>query len=117
MAKVALARMGDQRQLDDFIVGLSSSNLAWAEDCVDYLGEIGDTRAVKHLAPFLYRHDYVPNPGGFPIPLSMRAALSLALILPNVEAEYEKSHPRYQVMNEDDWRKWWEKNKKRFKSK
>ena len=117
-AKIALARMNDEPSFQEFIVGLSTTNGEWKADCIEALGYIGDSRAVKHLGPLLF-DDTGPDLGSIhEISLSFgnQAGRALSKILPDEFAVMKKQNPDFhEIKQEEFWRKWWLKNRDKYK--
>jgi HEAT repeat protein len=116
-ARIALAKMGEKRYLNDIIAGLSSPNPDRRAKCIGYLGRIGDKGAVKSLIPILddnnsppkKRHGHVRNPT-----FAMMAADSLRLILPDAEKQFLADSNGNGYVPIKAWKAWWEKHKSEF---
>lgn len=111
-ARVALAKMGDAESLNYFIVGLSSSNGQVKAESIYILGEIGDRKAVKHLAPFLLEGCFPTPHRGVPFP--MAASMALQKILPDVAVGLKQQYPGYKRSRSEQWRGWWNEHRGEF---
>jgi HEAT repeat protein len=107
-ARISLARLGEKQYLDEFIVGLSSSNLDWRANCIEILGRIGDKRAVPYLIPIL--DDNRMQHAGQSISYANAAVGSLIDILPDVEKKLAQQHVLKADISPNDWKEWWSKN-------
>lgn len=121
-AKVSLARLGDQKTRDEFIVCLSSSSKILRLDCMSAIGEARDQRAVKSLMLILDETDiYDADPKlQAPPPLMATAknqrelaAYTLSEILPEVYNSF-KEPDTYSVATQAKWKAWWKENNKIF---
>jgi len=118
-ARIALARIGETGYLEEFIIGLSSSNLNWKSECIRRLAEIGDKRAVAHLIPILDDDSAPPSEafGHDKMVFSFQAALGLKVLLPDVHAGFVVKHNGRGKLFRDDWKNWWSLNKDKFQIK
>lgn len=102
-ARIGLARLGDDRYLQEFISGLSSPDRNRRIACVKALGEIQDLRAVRHLMPLL--DEKTVRDGmtyeGFP---GVYEALDFILATPAHEIF---DHPGVAYHPGVEWKKWW----------
>ena len=113
-ARMALARMGVDGYLDDFIVGLSTSSVDWRVDCFRALGFAGDLRVVKFLGPFLYDDKMPKRPHASVIQSNaVNAIEALQELLPEVDAAQRQKN--LGVNFRQGWRRWWEENKGKYK--
>jgi HEAT repeat protein len=118
-AKISLARLGVKKYFDEFVTGLSSSNVTWQADCIDHLGEIGDKRAIESLIPFLNEKEYPPianitisspHPGAHryavaTLSVSSNALAALAKLLPDEYANLGAKRPTHRI-TPGEWRTW-----------
>lgn len=125
-AKIALARMGEGNYFDEFVVGLSSSNVDWREKCIKYLGEIGDKRAVQYIIPLLDDPATGPRPPVphfstphhhidrvFPLPVALVAQDYLVRQLPDVAAQLDQEYHAKGGKGGAHilaWKDWWSKH-------
>ncbi len=125
IAKVALARMGQQQYFNEFIRGLSSPDESWKLKCIRYLGEIGDKRAIPSLITLMdeppttttdvnenapsnanpTRHRPVVN-----IPLS--ASMAISDIVPQANEQVLRIIDTKHLSFEAAWKEWWKENKR-----
>jgi HEAT repeat protein len=116
-AKIALARMGDDKYFDEFIVGISSTNPEWRRQCIVTLGEIQDKRAVKFLIPLLDDQSAPPGPRGeISTPYNFAATAALQTILPDVDHEFRNKYGRDGTYFVDGWKEWWKGNKDAYEN-
>ena len=113
-AKAALTRMKDHDYLNDFVVELSTTNLWWKEDVINYLGYIGDVRAIKYLGPLL-SDDSGPDTRGLPgIPVADEAAAAMGDIIQPDSIVNLRRYPGNRYGNLKEWRMWWKENQQNY---
>lgn len=113
-ARAALTKMKADDYLNDFIAELSTANVSWKIDVIDYLGYIGDARAVKHLGPLLF-DDSKPFRSHGPVPVVSAAAVrAMGAMLKEPLAEIQRQNPGKAFLL-PEWKKWWKDNEARFK--
>jgi hypothetical protein len=90
-ARIALARMGDEKYFKDFIGGLSSPDPSKRAEAIWDLTDIGDKRAVKFLIPLL-DDDGTPPASGEVLrpPIRFFVEDALEKILPDVRNKFVK---------------------------
>lgn len=109
-ARRALARIGVHPDISDFIKCASNHRSPCRSLCIERLGYISDSTAVKTLGPILSetgtpphgRNDLTPS-------YAESSAQSLGKILPDVQARYMLGRPD-SSSHLDQWRSWWEKH-------
>jgi len=106
-ARIALARLGEEKYLSIYIVGLSTTNGAWRAECIDALGEIGDRRTAKYLIPIL--DDYSAPPDSTDPPYSLIAQGALSDILPDAFKALTAKQPGHRPSRQD-WELWLKQN-------
>lgn len=118
-AKFALARMGERRYFDEFVIGLSTTSLDWRADCIIGLGYSGDKRAIKFLGPLLYQEKIsgtAASPGAIYSSDADNAEIALHDLLPEIKrSEIEKKLKNRPSRPGHIWQLWWEENKNKYK--
>lgn len=113
-ARAALTKMKADDYLKDFIAELSTANVSWKIDVIDYLGYIGDARAVKHVGPLLF-DDSKPFRSHGPVPVVSAAAVrAMGAMLNEPLADLQRQNPRKAFLL-PEWKKWWKDNEAKYK--
>ncbi|MBI2384692.1 MAG: hypothetical protein HYV14_01640 [Elusimicrobia bacterium] len=125
-AKAALTRMKEADYLNDFIVELSTTNDEWKKEIVEYLGYIGDSRAIKHLGPLLGVDTCTPPQARVRRPgavgglimcktLGSVAAEALGNIVQPPFMDIQKKEPNKQHFFYTEWKQWWQDHKGEYR--
>ena len=112
-ARAALTRMRAADHMNDFVVGLSTTNRVWKINCILFLGYIHDKRAIKHLVPLLDDNSGFENDSGdnITMPVSAHAALAMSDSLEDEVKKIRKADPSRGMSSPTAWKQWWETNK------
>jgi hypothetical protein len=115
-AKAALTKMGVQDHFSEFAVQLATTNPNWRIDIINYLGYVGDQRAVQVLGPLLLDDSQQPPWGHmvFP-PTSFVAADAMGNILqpPFMINDKTLGNPGGH-RHVQEWKQWWLANRAKY---
>lgn len=116
-AKIQLVWWGEDKYLDEFGVGLSTTNLGYKYACLDVLRLINNRAAVRYMFQVFDENEIYRPLGDDHVmkePPSYNALSILQRLVPNPPiAEWRrKGWEDHYAVEKKAWRQWWEKNKK-----
>lgn len=113
IAKMALARRGDSKSLKDILNGLDSLDGWIRQSSIGALSFVGDARAAKYIAPFLFLKGG-PKPrtdDESPTPFKYSAAAAMEALFPDVATEMRRKAGKSGSYFVEEWQKWWQAEK------